>query len=55
MVELFAENIKIAGMKYLEDKDEAPFIPSWRRIRSAVPDVFEKLKSAVEADMKEFS
>jgi glucosyl-3-phosphoglycerate synthase len=55
LVEMFAENIKVAGMQFLEDKDEAPFIPSWRRIRSAVPDVFEKLRTAVDADMKEYS
>lgn len=55
MVELFAENIKIAGRQFLDDTDKAPFIPSWRRVKSAIPDVFPRLLNAVESDMNEFS
>jgi glucosyl-3-phosphoglycerate synthase len=29
---------------------ETPFIPSWSRVESAVPDVFERIVGAVEAD-----
>ncbi|WP_394176758.1 glycosyltransferase family protein [Thalassotalea litorea] len=54
-VELFAENIIKAGNKFLEDPMETPFIPSWNRVINAVPDIFERLKAAVEADNQEFS
>ncbi len=53
MVEMFAENIKHAGQLFLEDSDEAPFIPSWHRVASALPDIFTDLLDAVEADRKE--
>jgi len=55
MVELFAKNIKHAGKTFLEDTDKAPFIPSWRRVASAIPDIFEQLLEAVEKDKAEFS
>lgn len=53
MVEMFAENIKSAGKLFLEDTDEAPFIPSWNRVSSAIPDIFVQLLDAVEQDKKE--
>lgn len=49
-VELFARNIMEAGNYFLENPMDAPFIPSWNRITSAVPDVFERYRQAVEAD-----
>jgi len=55
MVEMFAENIKHAGNIFLEDTDEAPFIPSWNRVSSAIPDIFTQLLDAVEKDRKELS
>jgi len=55
MVEMFAENIKHAGQVFLEDTDKAPFIPSWNRISSAIPDIFTRLLDAVEKDRKELS
>ena len=55
MVEMFAENIKHAGKLFLEDTDEAPFIPSWDRVSNAIPDIFTQLLDAVEADRKELS
>ena len=55
MVEMFAENIKHAGKLFLEDNDEAPFIPSWNRVASAIPDIFTQLLDAVEKDRKELS
>ena len=54
-VELFAENIIAAGKKFLSSPHEKPFIPSWSRVRSAVPNIYERLIEAVEADQKEFS
>ena len=55
MVELFAQNIKAAGKSFLEDTDKAPFIPSWHRVSSAIPDIFVQLLDAVEQDRKELS
>lgn len=55
MVEMFAENIKHAGKVFLEDTDKAPFIPSWQRVASAVPDIFVQLLDAVERDKQEMS
>ncbi|MCH2097311.1 MAG: glycosyl transferase [Pseudomonadales bacterium] len=49
-VELFSANILTAGEVFLEKPQETPFIPSWNRVRSAVPDVFDKLRAAVEQD-----
>lgn len=52
-VELFAENVLKAGLHFLENPMEKPFIPSWSRVRSAVPDIFEQLIEAVEQDHQE--
>ena len=52
-VELFASNILSAGEIFLDKPQETPFIPSWNRVRSAVPDVFEMLHAAVEQDFVE--
>ena len=54
-VELFAENILHAGQEFLEKAMESPFMPSWKRVTAAVPDIFERLVNAVEEDTKEFS
>jgi len=53
-VEMFARNIMDAGNVFLENPMETPFIPSWNRVVSAVPDIFERLADAVEADQREF-
>lgn len=55
MVEMFAENIKKAGKIFLKDTDKAPFIPSWNRVSSAIPDIFVQLLDAVEQDKAELS
>jgi glucosyl-3-phosphoglycerate synthase len=54
-VETFAENVFHAGQQYLESPLETPFIPSWNRVSSAMPEVFSRLRQAVEEDNKEFS
>lgn len=53
-VEMFASNIMKAGQHFLENPMETPFIPSWNRVTSAVPDILERLLEAVEADTEEF-
>ncbi|OFC68691.1 glycosyl transferase [Alteromonas confluentis] len=52
-VELFASNIMKAGTSFLENPMETPFIPSWNRVTSAVPDILDRLLEAVEADTAE--
>ena len=54
-VEMFAGNIMEAGQAFLENPMETPFIPCWNRVQSAMPDVFERLKNAVEEDNKVFA
>ena len=54
-VELFAENIMKAGEAFLDRPMERPFIPSWNRVISAIPDVLQQLLEAVEADHAEFA
>jgi len=54
-VELFATNIMKAGSHFLEYPMEQPFIPAWNRVISAMPDVLDRLSSAVAADYAEFA
>ncbi len=54
-VELFANNIVLAGEVFMDHPRERPFIPSWNRIISAVPDIGQQLTKAVEADMRDYS
>lgn len=49
-VELFASNIMIAGEHFLNNPMETPFIPSWNRVVSAIPDILDRLYDAVEED-----
>lgn len=53
-VELFAQNIIKAGEQFLDKPMETPFIPSWSRVVSAMPDVFERLYDAVESDNQRY-
>ncbi len=53
-VELFAGNIMKAGDAFLENPMETPFIPSWNRVRSAMPDVFDRIRDAVDEDHAQF-
>ena len=52
-VELFANNILHAGKDFLDSPMQTPFIPSWSRVQSAMPDVFDRIKQAVELDNAE--
>lgn len=56
-VEVFAENILNAGEEFLDPSKsmDVPFMPSWKRVASAVPDILHQLREAVEADREEFS
>jgi len=54
-VEMFTKNIMDAGQTFLNQPMETPFIPSWNRVQSAIPDILERLYQAVEDDYQEFS
>jgi len=54
-VELFAENVLKAGLHFLDNPMETPFIPSWNRVQSAVPNIFASLCAAVDDDYREFA
>ena len=53
-VELFAENIMKAGHHFLENPQETPFIPSWTRVKSALPELGNNFIAAVEQDLKQY-
>jgi glucosyl-3-phosphoglycerate synthase len=52
-VETFARAIRIAAEQFLADPLGMPLIPSWNRVLSAVPDVLERLREAVEQESEE--
>ena len=54
-VELFAINIMKAGDDFYVNPMDTPFIPTWSRVKSAIPDFLSKLKKAVSEDNKDNS
>ena len=54
-VELFALNIIKAGESFLKSPMDTPFIPTWSRVKSAIPDYLKRLKEAINDDNKNFS
>ena len=54
-VELFALNIMKAGEHFFKNPMVTPFIPTWSRVKSAIPDFLTRLKMAVEEDNKNYS
>ncbi|MEM9612486.1 MAG: glycosyl transferase [Actinomycetota bacterium] len=52
-VELFAGAVAEAGRAVLSGRSTAAFSANWTRVTSAVPDVYDQLLHAVEADAEE--
>lgn len=50
VVDLFAQNIYKAGEEFLSNPMQSPFVPSWKRVVSAIPDFYERFYDAVESD-----
>jgi len=50
VVDLFAQNIYNAGEEFLANPMQSPFVPSWKRVVSAIPDFLERFHEAVELD-----
>ena len=53
-VELFAVNIMKAGEAFYINPMDTPFIPTWSRVKSAIPDFLVRLSKAVSEDNKKF-
>lgn len=49
-VEVFLKGMKLATDRFLEDPLGVPMISNWSRVTHAVPDIFERMIEAVEAD-----
>lgn len=51
-VEAFIKAIALSAQAFMKNPMATPLIPNWNRVTSAIPDVFEMLKIAVDADNK---
>ncbi len=49
-VDLFTQNVYDAGEMFLQNPMRSMFIPSWKRVMSAIPDFMEMFYDAVEED-----
>ena len=49
-VEFFTQSILEAGQAFIDRPNDQPFIPSWNRVQSAFPNIFEEIYQAVEQD-----
>ena len=54
-VELFAENIMKAGESFILNPMDTPFIPTWSRVKSAIPNFLKRLEETVNEDNKKYS
>ena len=54
-VELFAINIMKAGESFILNPMDTPFIPTWSRVKSAIPNFLKKLEETVNEDNKKYS
>ncbi|MBN2348911.1 MAG: hypothetical protein JXJ22_08750 [Bacteroidales bacterium] len=52
VIDLFARNVYKAGELFLDNPMISPTVPSWKRVISAIPDMFDRLVEAVELDNK---
>jgi glucosyl-3-phosphoglycerate synthase len=51
-VESFTRAIGLACQAFMDDPMATPLIPNWNRVNTAIPDIFEMLQLAVDADNK---
>jgi glucosyl-3-phosphoglycerate synthase len=49
-VDTFTRAIAMAAQAYMENPMSTPLIPNWNRVTSAIPDIFDMLKTAVAED-----
>ncbi len=53
-IELFAENIIVAGQAFLDNPNETPFIPTWNRVHAADPELLANMHKAVAEDLEAY-
>ena len=51
-IELFSNNIIIAGQEFLDNPNQNPLITNWNRVETAMPDVKSRFLDIVESDSK---
>jgi glucosyl-3-phosphoglycerate synthase len=51
-VEAFTQAIAMAAQVFMENPMTTPLIPNWNRVTSAIPDIFDILRMAVDEDNK---
>ena len=49
-VDAFVHGIRLAAETIMQDPLGAPLIPNWNRVTSAIPDILDRVRDAVEAD-----
>ena len=49
-IEVFSQCIMAAGEQFLNKPMDVPFIPSWNRVLTAIPDFYQRISAAVEED-----
>jgi glucosyl-3-phosphoglycerate synthase len=52
LAERFVRAVETAGEDFLRNPFGSPQIPNWSRVASALPDIFERLREAVEEDRR---
>lgn len=50
VIDLFVKNVYESGIDFLNNPDTVPLMPSWKRVRSAFPDILEEFYQIVEED-----
>ena len=50
VIDLFVKNIYQSGIDFLNKPDIVPLMPSWKRVRSAFPNILEEFHQIVEED-----
>ena len=51
-IELFANNIIIAGQDFLDNPNQNPLITNWNRVETAMPEIKTRFLDIVESDSK---
>jgi glucosyl-3-phosphoglycerate synthase len=51
-VDQLARNVYQAGVSYLNNPNQTPVMPSWKRVISAIPNISENFFDIVEEDNK---
>ena len=51
-IELFSNNIIIAGQEFLDNPNQNPLITNWNRVETAMPDIKTRFLGIVESDSK---